>query len=714
MHALAATPDACGKRLPAESPATALGRATFQNERKILNSLRPIQQLLRNGHAQQALNRLSTLRKDSPWNDELEYLSGLCHQALGLHAQAVECFAKLIEHSTSHHAGYVQLAYTMAKIGHVQQARMFIEQALHLFPEQAELVHAKAQLLAQEGLYLQACQAFEQLHTLDGDRLEYLFEHAQLLQRTQQNEQALGLYEKILATSPNHLAAMNNMANVLCCLGQQEAALKVYDRLLQQRPNDVMALKNLATIHLMRRDFVRAHACYQRAYRLEPNEGDIVGAYWYALSFICDWRDHDKVLKQLLADTRYEQARPLTACLFSDDPARLLGHAQHQAKTQFKPTGVLGPLAPRAANPRIRLAYYSSDFYTHATVMLIRGLIAAHDRERFEVHAFSLQPTRQDEGHFKIRALFDHFHEVHALSDRAVAMLSRQLEIDIAIDLKGYTEGCRPQIFAERAAPLQVNFLGYPGTMGAPFMDAIVADPYVIPEGQELHYTERVLRMPHCYQPNDPYRPKPTGDSLRPAELPAGAFVFCCFNNSHKITPETFRSWMRILRQTPGSVLWLLKTNDAARDNLWAEAGKAGICKDRLIFAPFLPEDQHLERLSHADLFLDTFPYNAHTSASDAVWAGVPVLTRSGQSFASRVAGSILTAAGAAELICATQEEYETLAVQLHADELRLVSIRQRLRQGLEQGPLYQADLFAKNLEKLLETQLTVALTSTH
>jgi predicted O-linked N-acetylglucosamine transferase (SPINDLY family) len=502
---------------------------------------------------------------------------------------------------------------------------------------------------------------------------------------------------------------MNNMANVLFELGRSAQALDVYQKLLKIRPNDVTALKNVATIHLTQRDFVKAHDHYRRAYHINPQHGDIAGAYWYALAFICNWQEHDQVLEQLLADEYCAQARPLTACLFSDEPAKLLGHAKHFAQTQYPPSGVLGPLPSRTHKPKIRLAYYSSDFYTHATVMLIRGLIAAHDRERFEVHGFSLQPPRNDEGYFKIRSLFDHFHEVHALSDRAVALLSRQLEIDIAIDLKGYTEGSRPQIFAERAAPLQVNFLGYPGTMGASFMDAIIADPYVIPEGQEQHYTERVLRMPHCYQPNDPQRPKPTGTSPRPSELPPDAFVFCCYNNSHKISPSTFQSWMRILQQTPRSVLWLLKTNDAARDNLWSEAVKAGIDKERLIFAPFLPEAEHLERLSHADLFLDTYPYNAHTSASDAVWAGVPVLTRSGNSFASRVAGSILSTIGLTELISTSNVHYESLAIELHNDAQRLKILRAQVRPNTRQCSLYDSRFFAKTLENLLITDLTAS-----
>ena len=666
------------------------------------SALSRVRQCLADGQAQQALDMLAPVRAQQAWTLEIEYLCGLCHDALGEHPQAVACFADVIDHQPSHFESYARLAAAMAKIGHPAQARDFLEQALNIFPGQALLLRPLAQLQAQEGLLLQACQTYARMTQVSACPVTLLFEHAQLLQRTQQHTQALDLFERILQAEPRHLAAMNNMGNALCALQKHDYALAVYDRLLKIQPTDTTALKNVATIRFMQRDFVGSHEFYRRAYRIQADERDIAGAYGYALNFICDWRDHDKVRRQLLSDSSYSQARPLTACLFTDDPARLLGHARHLAQTQFKPTGVLGPLPSRKPHGKIRLGYFSSDFYTHATVMLIRGLIAAHDRERFEVHAFSLQPTRLDEGHAQIRPLFDQFHEVHSLSDRAVALYARQLEIDIAIDLKGYTEGCRPQIFAERAAPLQVNFLGYPGSMGADFMDAIIADPYVIPEGQEHHYTERVLRMPHCYQPNDPGRPRPTGQSPRPAELPEGSFVYCCFNNTHKITPEVFASCMRILHKTPGSVLWLLKTNDAARDNLWAHAAKAGIARERLVFAPFLPEAEHLERLSHADLFLDTFPYNAHTSASDAVWAGVPVLTRAGEGFASRVAGSILHTVGLEALITTTVAAYEELAVALAQEPARRARLRDHMRENVAHGPLYDAKGFAQSLEQLL------------
>ena len=462
------------------APALATPSSSLPSRPQDHRLLQQAQQLLSRGQAAPALSLLQSLGEASHSSDA-QYLIGLCHQAQGQASAAVQAIANVLEREPHRIATYVQLAHAMAQLGHQGQARAFIEQALGLFPGQAQLLHTQAQLMVQEGLLLQACKVFEQLESSGQADLPCRFEYAELLHKTRQNEPALALYERILQAAPKNLQAMNNMANVLCSLQRHQEALAVYDRLLKISPKDFTALKNVATIHFMLRDFVQSYSYYQRAYRLRPHERDIAGAYWYALAFICDWRDHDKVRQQLLQDENFSQARPLTACLFTDDPARLLGHARHLAETQFKPSNVLGPLPARSAKGKIRLGYFSSDFYTHATVMLIRGLIAAHDRERFEVHAFSLQPTRHDEGHAQIRPLFDHFHEVHALSDRAVALLARQQEIDIAIDLKGYTEGCRPQIFAERAAPLQVNFLGYPGSMGASFIRSLSCCTAAVP-----------------------------------------------------------------------------------------------------------------------------------------------------------------------------------------------------------------------------------------
>jgi predicted O-linked N-acetylglucosamine transferase (SPINDLY family) len=342
---------------------------------------------------------------------------------------------------------------------------------------------------------------------------------------------------------------------------------------------------------------------------------------------------------------------------------------------------------------KIRLGYYSADFHSHATAYLAAELFERHDRERFEVVAFSFGPSRpEDPMQRRLRGAFDEFLEVDRLSDAEVVRLSREREIDIAVDLKGFTQNERHRIFAYRAAPVQVNYLGYPGTLGAPYMDYLVADPILIPEMSREHYAEKIAYLPHSYQPNDRHRPIAERVFTR-AELglPEAGFVFCCFNNAYKITPETFDSWMRILQRVEGSVLWLL----AGSENLRREAQARGVSGRRLVFAGRMDLPEHLARLRLADLFLDTLPYNAHTTASDALWAGLPVLTCLGESFAGRVAASLLNAVGLPELITHSREQYEALA----CDPRRLGELRARLAENRSRAPLFDTALFTRHLE---------------
>ena len=296
--------------------------------------------------------------------------------------------------------------------------------------------------------------------------------------------------------------------------------------------------------------------------------------------------------------------------------------------------------APRAG--RLRIGYLSSDFHDHATAYMIAELIERHDRDRFEVHGYSYGPDPG--GHMRARLVsaFDRFTDIDALAHRAAAARIRADDIDILVDLKGHTYRARPKILAFRPAPVQVNYLGFPGTMGAPFIDYIVADDFIVPRDRQTLYAEKLAYLPDCYQPNDTRREIAAAPGRAACGLPAQGFVFCAFNNSFKITPAFFAIWMRLLQQVPGSVLWLLESNALVRRNLTAVAAAAGVDPDRLVFAPMLPHGQHLARHRHADLFLDTLPCNAHTTASDALWAGLPVLTCAGETFAGRVAGSIV------------------------------------------------------------------------
>ena len=369
-------------------------------------------------------------------------------------------------------------------------------------------------------------------------------------------------------------------------------------------------------------------------------------------------------------------------------------------QAQYPPRRSLPELRAHARHDKIRVGYYSADFHDHPTAYLIAELFERHDRTKFELTAFSFGPQRNDAMRRRLAAAFDRFIDVSGNDDTQVAALSRELAIDIAIDLKGYTHGSRPGIFAARAAPLQVGYLGYPGTMGASYIDYLIADRTLIPPESQRHYCEQIIYLPDSYQVNDGQRAIAERSLTREqAGLPPTGFVYCCFNNNYKITRAAFDGWMRILERVDGSVLWLLEGSAAAAGNLLREAQARGISPERLVFAKRMPMPEHLARQRLADILLDTLPCNAHTTASDALWAGLPVLTRAGESFAGRVAASLLNAIGLPELVTKTQEQYEALAVELAEHPQRLLDLRLRLERNRRTAPLFDTRRFAENCE---------------
>jgi predicted O-linked N-acetylglucosamine transferase (SPINDLY family) len=382
-----------------------------------------------------------------------------------------------------------------------------------------------------------------------------------------------------------------------------------------------------------------------------------------------------------------------------DDPALHRMAARIYTEAKCPENSALGPL-PKRRPGKIRIGYYSADFHNHATTHLMAQALEAHDRGRFEVYGFSFGPDESDAMRRRVFAACDKFLDVRNASDGEIAQLSRQLGIDIAVDLKGHTQNSRPGIFAGRAAPLQAQYIGYPGTMGAAYMDYVIADKIVIPPGAEADYDEKILRLPHSYQANDSTRKISSKTTTREdAGLPPSGFVFCSFNNNYKILPDTFASWMRILTAVDGSVLWLLEDNALAAANLRRHAADRGVDPARLVFAGRVPLEDHLARHRLADLFLDTWPYNAHTTASDALWTGLPVLTRMGKAFAGRVAASLLTALDLPELITASTEDYEKRAVELARNPEKHAALRAKLAANRTTMPLFDGKLIARHLE---------------
>jgi len=517
--------------------------------------------------------------------------------------------------------------------------------------------------------------------------------------------QAIEAYERAIGVSPNYIFAYGNLGVALRLSGELDKAASVFHRALALNPHYAEAYHNLAGVLVEQRKLQEARDCYAQALAARSDYHEALAELVFVSRCICNWsRPADE--NDLLAALRSRKTRisPFVVLNIASMPADQLRCASRWINSLSAPPNVqlrhaTGDHATGGGG-KIRLGYLSADFHAHATAYLMAELFERHDRSRFEVTGYSFGPDDGSSTRRRLVGAFDRFLDIRQSGHAEAARLIKQDGIDILVDLKGFTHGARTQILTYRPAPVQVNFLGYPGTMGSDCIDYAIVDPFVVPAEQAPFYAEKLAYLPHCYQPNDRSREIAEATPARAAcGLPELGFVFCCFNNSYKLTPRFFDVWTRLLAALPGSVLWLLEDNDLASGNLQREAAARGIAPERLVFAPRLPLAQHLARHRLADLFLDTLPYNAHTTASDALWAGLPVLTCAGDSFAGRVAGSLLHAVGLPELVTDTLQDYETLALALARDPARLAALRQRLAANRATAPLFDSAAYARAIE---------------
>jgi protein O-GlcNAc transferase len=513
--------------------------------------------------------------------------------------------------------------------------------------------------------------------------------------------EALACFDRAIALDPALVEAHAHRADIMLGLRRPEEALKSYRAAADLRPNEAALHRNCGHLLAMLRRHDEAFAAYDRAFRLAPELPGVEGHRLYAKMHLCDWRDWEADCAHLVESVR--AGKPATQpFIFLAVPSAAADQLQCAAAWTAQHFKAEPPrwCGETYRHERIRVAYLSSDFRMHAASVLMAGMFEGHDRSRFEISAVSLGAGDGSPMRKRLTAAFEHFIDAHELGDDAIADLLRAREIDIAVDLMGYTVNSRTAIFARRPAPVQAHYMGFAGTMGAPFLDYVIADRIVIPDGTRAFFSEKVVTLPNSYYVNDSRRPISERAFTR-AELglPERGFVFCCFNGSHKIAPDVFDSWMRILGKVNGSVLWLLGDHPATMDNLGKEAAARGVDPKRLVFAGRIPPADHLARHRAADLFLDTLPYNAHTTACDALWAGLPVLTRIGKTFAGRVAASVLGAIGLRELITETSADYERRAVALAADPARLAAMRGRLAQNRLAMPLFDTRLFTSHME---------------
>ncbi|HEX3487631.1 MAG TPA: tetratricopeptide repeat protein [Micropepsaceae bacterium] len=691
--------------------------------------------LRRAGRFAEAAQLYARLLQEQPRHFEALHALGLLHYQSGRIEEAERLVGEAVLVNPSHAEALYNRASLLLKLNRLEDALASFSRALAVRPDYAEALGNRGGALlrmgrAAEGIRdferlaalrpnlpqawvnlggaqlvlnrpIEALASYERALALDSKNAEALYRRADLFLYFKRYAEAAAAYEAFLAVAPNHAQAWSMRGVALVELRRQAEALTCFDRAVALDPANVDARNNRANVLFELKRFEEAGRDFERALQLAPDLPYVEGFLIQCRIRVCDWRHLDEDRRNLSEGLRAWKRiiDPQGNLPISRSP-----EDQLQCARIFMADEAAGPPlwhGERYSHDRIRVAYLTADFRPHPVAFLIAGLFEQHDKSRFQTIGISFGPGVESDIHRRIAASFEHFHDVRLMGDGDVAAMLKRMEVDVAVDLMAFTEGCRPGILGYRPAPVQANFLGFPGTSGADHIDYILADRIIIPDEARHFYSEQVVYLPDTYQANDSKRAiaaeMPVRQSLG---LPENGFVFCCFNNNYKIMPEIFAIWMRLLAKVEDSVLWLLEDNAAAAANLHKQAEACGIAKERLIFAPRTTPPEHLARQRLADLFLDTSPYTAHTTCSDALWAGLPVVTFLGPTFAARVAGSVLNAAGLSELVTASPAEYEELALKLARDRPALAAVKAKLAANRDRCALFDTAQFARNLER--------------
>ncbi len=584
-------------------------------------------------------------------------------------SDALDCFGKAIKFETNNALAYYSQGLMYRHLNQYDNALNSYKNALKINPSYADALNGIGRIYHIKKEYDHAINYYDKAINSQPNYAEVFYNKAMVLDDLKEFSLAIGNYYQALKFKIDYFEAYNNLGNALQELKRYDEALTAYDHAIQLKPD---------------------------------NGNFIYGTYLHIKSLLCNWTNFDQELDFLLEKIRNNEkaSTPFPLLSLVDSPQIDKKVSEIFIKEKYPLDNSLGEIKKYLKHQKIRLGYFSADFHHHATMFLMAELFELHNKEKFELYAFSFGPKTSDSWQSRVIASFDQFIDVRFKSDKEVAEISRSLEIDIAVDLKGFTNGSRTGIFSYRAAPIQINYLGYPGTMAASYIDYLIADSSLIDASNREYFSEKIIYLPNCYQVNLSKRDLSNRSFLKKEfGISEHSFVFCSFNNSYKINPRIFGIWLKILKQVQNSTLLIMIENDSAKINLIKESKARGINSNRLIFVSKLPIEEHLKRIQVADLFLDTFPYNAHTTASDVLYAGVPLLTLQGKSFASRVAASLLKAIDVPELITSSQEEYEQLAIELASDSKKLRTIKNKIIQGIKSSSLFNTEEFAKNIE---------------
>jgi predicted O-linked N-acetylglucosamine transferase (SPINDLY family) len=611
-------------------------------------------------------------------------------------------FRKTLRRQPRHVGALNLLGILLQQSGRLEDAEHFVGLALTIDASSDAAFYNHGLILQQLKRPAEALQQFNRALELNPSVAETWNSRGTAFNDLRKHQAAVADFDRAIAINPNYPEAFFNRANALAALKSYEAALASYRRALALDPALAEPWIGCGNVlHALKRHAEAAEA-FAALLKKQPQYPFAKGMLLHQKMLMCDWRELDKLVAEIERDVALGRlsAEPFGWPAASHSPRSLHICAKLFSANRFAADGTISPRRSPGKREKIRIAYLSDALRQQATLSLLVGALELYDKSRFEIFGFDNGWDDQSETRRRIVASMQEMVDITSLDDRSVAAAVRDREIDILVHLNGWFGDGRTGVFAQRPAPIQVNYLGFPATMGASYIDYIIADGVVIPPGHEEFYSEKIVYLPGCYQPNDRKRSMANRDfDRREFDLPSVGFVFCCFNNSFKITSGVFDHWMRILRETSGSVLWLLEHNEHVSANLKREAARRSVDPDRLIFTKLIDGAKHLARHRLADLFLDTLPYNAHTTASDALWAGLPVLTQIGTTFPGRVAASLLTAVGLPELIAPDAQAYERLAVELAGNAQKMTAIREKLASNLLTTPLFDTALYARQLD---------------
>ena len=636
-----------------------------------------------------------------PGNSTFHTNRGNCLKELGRPEEALASYTQALSLKADNASAYFNRGVVLHELRRFADAVEDFGKAISLRPQYARAYSSRGATLHELKRCDEALADFDRAVGLDPRDAHAWSNRGAVLQRFHRLADAVASCDRALALDAELAEAYCNRASVQNQMHRYDAALATLDRAIGLKPDLAEAHVNRGIALFRLRRYGEALASRQRVIGLNPDLPYAVGDWLYAMLTCCSWIDFDAACQQLLAgiDRGERIATPYVSLLIHSTPEQQQRCARSYTADQYPAGATVAPLRRHNRSDRIRIGYVSAAFRNAPAAHLMTHLFECHDRSAFEIVAFDVGPPLDDPWRQRIRRAFDSVHDVASHSDREIAALVGELEIDILIHRDGHNDLTRTGVFALRPAPVQVNYLGYPGTLGAPYIDYIIADRVLIPEQSRRYFEEKIVELPHSYQPNDSARVI-SDRAMSRAEfgLPDDAFVFCCFNNAAKITPDVFDVWMRLLRSVGNGVLWLLECSPIAAQNLRREAEARGVSPRRLIFTPRIEVSDHLARHRCADLCLDTFHYGAHTTASDALWAGLPVLTCLGESMAARVGASLLTAVGLPELIARDRDAYEAKALALARDPAALAAIRRTLAENRTTQPLFDTQRYARYL----------------